>query len=78
MVTFDETETTATWTVTVNGLSRNMSNAHIHLGKPGHAGGRAIILLGGFPQATSGTWTARSRAPRPRSAKASRGRRSST
>ena len=44
------------WSVTVSGMTSNITNAHIHLGRPGVAGG-VLVGLTGFPTATSGTWS---------------------
>jgi hypothetical protein len=54
--TINDAETSANWSVTVSGLTSNINNAHIHLGNASVAGS-VIILLGGFPSATSGTWS---------------------
>ena len=54
--TLNEAETSATWSVTATGMTSNINNAHIHLGNSSVAGG-VIVQLGGFPTATSGTWS---------------------
>jgi hypothetical protein len=54
----NDAETSADWTITVTGLTSSITNAHIHLGKPGHQSGRVIVLLPGWPTTgTSGTWS---------------------
>ena len=54
--TLNEAETSATWSVTATGLTSNITNAHIHIGNTNSAGA-VIVQLGGFPTATSGTWS---------------------
>ncbi len=51
--TLNEAETSMNWSVTVSGMTSNITNAHIHLGR---AGG-VVVGLTGFPTATSGTWS---------------------
>jgi hypothetical protein len=54
--TLNEAETSAAWSITTTGMTSNITNAHIHLGNANTAGG-VIVLLPGFPTATSGTWS---------------------
>jgi hypothetical protein len=55
--TLNEAETSATWSITVTGLTSTITNAHIHIGNNLNAGA-VIVQLPGWPATgTSGTWS---------------------
>jgi len=58
--TLNEAETSATWSITVSGMTSNIANAHIHLGNANIAGGVIVQLLGASPFPITGpaaTWS---------------------